>query len=108
MAPGIHRQLSPRRGSERPSAQRIAASMRFQSPGFEFFALQDTQKRMLTRLGQLRGEPITLPFRYDQDALKALIRHFVRELNVADHKAQPTSPETWAQAFERVHGEALE
>lgn len=108
MAPGIRHQLTPKRGSERPSAQRIAASMRFQSPGFDVFALQDTQKRMLKRLALLRGEEIALPLRHDQHVLKELIRHFVRELNVADHKAQPTSPETWAQAFERVHGEALE
>ncbi len=37
----------------------------------------------------------------------AWIRHVIDACRLADVKVRPTRAETWAQAFERVHGEAL-
>ena len=67
----------------------------------------ETQQRMLGRLSLLRGEAIPLPMTRSPSILAELIRHWIQELACADHAAQASKPETWAQAFERVHGEGL-
>jgi len=101
MAPGIHRQLSPRRGSERPSAQRINASMRAQAP-------QGASLRIDMWIAHRLGRPdlysgVTGP----TDRMERQRREIVRQ-GLADHRVVAASTETWAGLFERVNGEALE
>jgi hypothetical protein len=95
------RQLSPRRGSQRPSAERIAKSIAFQARPQEFDLL-DRQTAMAAELH------IALPSVHGPSTRMELIRREIEKRGLADHRVRQSRSETWAQAFERVHGEALE
>ncbi len=95
-------------GRQNPSRAAVKASIAFQRPpGFEVFDSMAEQKRMLRLLGVVRGEVIAIPVRHDPEVLRELIRHYITELRVSEHKVSQAHSQTWAQAFERLHGEPL-
>ena len=89
------------RAQRRPSAERVRASIAFQARPQEFDLL-DRQTAMAAELH------IALPIVHGPSTRMELIRKEIMTRGMADHRVRQSRSETWAQAFERVHGEALE
>lgn len=89
------------RAQRRPSAERVRASIAFQARPQEFDLL-DRQTAMAAELH------IALPVVHGPSTRMELIRKEILMRGMADHRVRQSRSETWAQAFERVHGEALE
>lgn len=73
-------------------------------------AVFDRANSQLGMIDELRKVVRDAP-RLGQDSTteqrEAWIRHVIDVCRLADVKVRPTRAETWAEAFERVHGEAL-
>ena len=89
------------RAQRRPSAAAVKASIAFQARPQEF-DLRDRQTAMAAELH------IALPVVHGPSTRMELIRKEILMRGMADHRVRQSRSETWAQAFERVHGEALE
>ena len=89
------------RAQRRPSAERVKASIAFQARPQEFDLL-DRQTAMAAELH------IALPIVHGPSTRMELIRREIEKRGLADHRVRQSRSETWAQAFERVHGEPLE
>lgn len=83
-----------------PSRRAVAASIAFQRP--HEFDLLDRQTAMAAELR------IALPVVHGPSTRMELIRKEILMRGLADHRVRQSRSETWAQAFERVHGETLE
>lgn len=88
------------RARRNPSRQAINASLAFQRP--VEFDLLDRQTAMAAELR------IALPVSHGPSNRMELIRREILKRGMAEHRVRQSRSETWAQAFERVHGEALE
>ncbi len=88
------------RAQRRPSAAAVRASIAFQRP--VEFDLLDRQTAMAAELH------IALPVVHGPSTRMELIRREIEKRGIADHRVRQSRSETWAQAFERVHGEGLE
>lgn len=83
-----------------PSSRAIAASLAFQRP--QEFDLLDRQTAMAAELH------IALPVVHGPTSRMELIRKEILTRGIGEHRVRQSRSETWAQAFERVHGETLE
>lgn len=89
------------RTQRRPSAAAVKASAAFQAPDQSLLLA----RKQFAMAQELR---ITLPVVSTPTSRMEALRRWIVETHIADHKVRPSHTETWAQAFERVHGEPLE
>ena len=83
-----------------PSRRAVAASIAYQARPQEF----DLLDRQTAMAAELR---IALPVVHGPSTRMELIRKEILMRGLADHRVRQSRSETWAQAFERVHGESL-
>jgi hypothetical protein len=88
------------RTQPRPSRAAIDASMRAQSPQGQSLRIDLWIARRLGRPDLYSG--VTIP----SERMERQRREIVRQ-GLDDHRVVGASTETWAQLFERVHGEVL-
>jgi hypothetical protein len=72
----------------------------------DFFHI-NRQFRLWDMLAKVSPRVLPLPPTTSPERRMELTRHWIEVLGIADHRAQPSHSQTWAQAFEAVYGEAL-
>jgi len=71
------------------------------------FDRANSQLAMIDELRKVVRDAPRLAHDSTPEQRAAWIRHVIDICRLGDVKVRPTRAETWAEAFERVHGEAL-
>ncbi len=71
------------------------------------FVQMDREHKLWDLLRKVSPRVLPLPPSTTPERRMELTRHWIEVLGIADHRAQPSHSQTWAQAFEAVYGEAL-
>jgi hypothetical protein len=71
------------------------------------FVQLDREYRLWDMLTKVSPRVLPLPPSVTPERRMELTRHWIEVLGIADHRAQQSHSQTWAQAFEAVYGEAL-
>ena len=86
--------LTPDRDASRPSARAV-------------FDRANSQLGMVDELRKVVRDAPALGHDTTPEQRAAWIRHVITICRLEDVKVRPSRSETWAEAFERVHGEPL-